>query len=528
MKHTLTRVIALVLALLMVMPCITSCRKKSPLETIEDAYKVSAKAYAKNALGRMLAEDLFFGGSMEMRVEAGPYLGMLMGSPNSSLAPGASLKYYYDMANGKAALAAKLSSAGVSVADALLYLADNSVSLSSTALFGSGVYGFSLENFAQNFNNSEFGENGAYSLGISPAEIETTLKSFFQSSKEMMADTAKYTKEMEDAAKALKKDLYPLVESYGVITTEKGSLDVGGTAYATKDLGFAYTGEQLVDMLSATLTLLRDHEATRTYLAAVADTCTTYYSEEYVALVEELFEVEELNADTLHQSLTDSINTLLAELASAKEVIADAHITLRVHIADKTKEIIGLSVSVTEEDNYADFRLVCGPSIVDIDEVGMYAKIYTADVKELEEYSCAYTVTRDDEEMYTAVLNVAGDGLEDVLGGTNGSLAKLEWNKQDGAYLLSVTVEGETIGIGGKYLEEKDSLTMTVTTLSAQGVSVNLGEIALIISAKDTMPENGAYTDILKMDEAALDDLFSEVTTAIEQIASTVGEWLNE
>ena len=38
------------------------------------------------------------------------------------------------------------------------------------------------------------------------------------------------------------------------------------------------------------------------------------------------------------------------------------------------------------------------------------------------------------------------------------------------------------------------------------------------------MPENGPYTDILKMDAAELEALFTEVTDAIDQIASVFGE----
>ena len=80
------------------------------------------------------------------------------------------------------------------------------------------------------------------------------------------------------------------------------------------------------------------------------------------------------------------------------------------------------------------------------------------------------------------------------------------------------------MGFGGQYLEKKESLTASVNKITVRGLTVNFGEIALLLRAEDSIPENGPYTDILKMDAAELEALFTEVTDAIDQIASVFGE----
>ena len=79
MKNMMKRITALALVLCLVFPCLISCEtKKSPLETIEDALQVSIQASAKTKQSKLF-EKISQGGSMELRVEAGPMLGMLLG-----------------------------------------------------------------------------------------------------------------------------------------------------------------------------------------------------------------------------------------------------------------------------------------------------------------------------------------------------------------------------------------------------------------------------------------------------------------
>lgn len=521
MRKTIKRIAALMLALIVALPFIASCEKKSPMETIEDALNISAEAYAENA-GSQLLEELAYGGSMELKAEAGPYLGMLLGSVDTSFNPGASLKYYFDIMQGKIALTAGLTSSGVSVADALLYIADNSVSLSSTALFGKNVYGFSLENFAENFNNSEFGENGAFSIDISKEELEYMCEALSQATAGMMIDTMKYTKETDAAWKSLRKDLYPMIESHGIVETVEGSVTVGGNPHNTKDIVFTYTGDQLVEMIAQSLTMIRDHEGTYASLKAYADMCVTYYPEATITVMDKKFSGDELTAEALHETLKEAIDEILAEKDTVKEELAPYTIAITIHISNSTKEIVGFDIYVTEEDNYAELRYVFGPSITDIDEIGVYTKGYSAEEDELTESSVVYLVTRNDEDAYSAKINVTGEAELSLLSiGTD--LFTIDWDKKDGDYTISATMDGQTVGIGGKYLQEEDSLTMSVNTITTQGVSINFGEIALIFRTNDPIPENGAYTDLLTMDAEALEALFTEVMTAVEQIASVFG-----
>lgn len=526
MRRMSQRIAALVMAVVMVLPCIASCeRKRSPLETIEDAINVSITASAKNTANALM-EKIYTGGSMELRAEAGAFLGMIMGSMNSNLNLSASLKYYTDVTHGKAALTAALASGGVSVADALLYIADKSVSLSSSALFGKDVYGFSLDNFVENFNNSEFGEDGAYSLDIPKENLESLRTSLDQISTETVIDTVKQTKEMDSSWKKLKKDLYPMIESHGVIETVEGTLDVGGTSYTTKDIVFAYTGDQLTDLCVDTLTMLRDHQAVYSLLESYVDVYTTYYPAASIVIMDEEYSGEELTADALHAELVSFIDTILAETDSMREEIKNFNFRIPVHISTSSKEVIGVGVYAEEEGNSADIRFVFGPSVTDIDEIGVYIKAYSADDEEWTEASTVYLVTRDDEEAYSANISATGDA-EFSLMGVGANLFKIDWDKKDGDYTISMSVDGQTMGIRGEVIVEEDTLTMTATSIITQGITINFGEIALIFRANDPMPENGAYTDVLKMNEEQIDALVSEVSAVVEQITSLFDGLLN-
>ena len=522
MRKQITKIVALLMALALLMPFFTSCTEKSPLETIEDALTVSAEAYAKKA-GSALMENMAKGGSMELKAEAGPFLGMILESTDSNFDFSASLKYYFDVTHGKAAMSAGLTSGGVSIADALLCMADKSISLSSNALFGKDVYGFSLENFAEDFNNSEFGEDGAFPADIPKEDIEEMFDAVIQTTAGMVVDTMKYSKEVNKAGADLKKDLYSMIESYGTIKTVDGSIEIGGNAHKTTDLSFAYTGDQLTDLIVATFTMLRDHEATVALCESFVDMYKAYYPHLPITVMDKELSGDALTAESFHAELVAAFNAILDEEEAMREDLKDFHFSLTVHISKSTREIAGFDVYVTEEENYADFRFVCGPSITDIDEIGFYAKSYSAEDEELTEASVAYLVTQDDADTYAAKINVVDNANLSVMG-VGVDLFTIEWDKKSGDYTLSVTSEEETVGFGGQYLEKKDSLIASVNKVTVRGITVNFGEIALILRAEDAMPENGPYTDILKMDAAELEALYIEVMDAIDQIASVFGE----
>lgn len=516
MRKITFRLLALVLAVVMVLPLATSCgKKKSPLETIEAAIENSADAMAEGAFSEAV-KGVYEGGSAELKVELGPLFAMLLGSADPAFNLSASLKTYADILNGKSALAASVSTGGVSLADLLLTVADKSVSVSSSALFGSDVYGFSTENFAENFNKSEFGENGACSLGITAEEVDSLIGTFMTS----LTDYAKaademlqYQKTLTDASDALKADLYPTIESHGTIETLDGTLSVGGKDVTTDDIVFTYTGDQLEALLTDVLTLLRDHESIR----PIFETLSDYYTEVLTSVDLTDFTVSvdvdsaDFSVDDILAEYTAQIDELLLEVDSVSEEMADATVALAVHISKSAKEVIGISFDADENGEYVDVRFVCGPSAVDIDEISLSVK-----TSEGEDFGVVYMVETDDENTYVVKLSANEDGDKT-------DIFSLELDKTGGEYVLSVTAEGQSIGLGGTYVEEKDSLTITATSISVSGVSINFGEIAMIFRANDPMPTNGAYTDVLTMRAEEIEAVAQDIVTAFEEIASVFG-----
>ena len=154
-----TRVGASVLAVITSLTFASCTATKSPTETIEEAAEVNYTAICEKSDIAQKLEAVLDGGSVEFKADIGTFLGM---AGLSGLDLSASIKAFGETESEKAALTANIISDGISVADILLYIADNSVSVSSNALLGNNTYGFSNENFLSAFENSEFGENGAY------------------------------------------------------------------------------------------------------------------------------------------------------------------------------------------------------------------------------------------------------------------------------------------------------------------------------------------------------------------------------
>ena len=439
---------------------------------------------------------------------------MMLGSADPAFNLSASLKMYTDILNSKSALAASVSTGGVSLADLLFTVADKSVAVSSNALFGNDVYGFSTENFAESFNKSEFGENGACSLGITAEEVDSLLGTFMTS----LTDYAKAADEMlqkqktlTDASDALKADLYPMIESHGTIETVDGTLSVGGAEVPTDDIVFTYTGEQLEALFTDVLTLLRDHESVRTMIDAFVDIYFAYYSEDMLEMLE--IDPAVLNADEIYTEYVATVDELLAEVADMSEDFAGLQTVVAVHIAKDSEEVAGVSVDVDKDGEQADVRFVCGPSAADVDEISFSVKTSGTEDYEMR---IAYEVETDDESAYSAKLSVNDNGYEE-------ELFSFRMDKTSGEYVLSVTAEGQTIGLGGKYTEEKDCLAVTVNTVSVSGVSINFGEIAMIFRTGDPVPTNGAYPDILTMRAEEIEAVAQDIVTAFEEIASVFG-----
>ena len=501
----LTRIGTSVLAVITSATFASCTATKSPMEMIEDAANANYTAVFEKSEVIKKLEKISDSGSVELKADVGKILGM---SGLSGLDLSASIKAFGDAETEDAALTVDIISGGISVADILLYIADNSVSASSNALFGNNAYGFSTENFFTAFANSEFGENGAYSLGITSEDIQNYLDSTGMYTK---ADAAmkEYEDKIEVSLGKLKEDLYILMETSGTSSIEAGTLEIGNNSIKTTDVNFTYIGEQIITLAEGLLNLLETNEAVPELMEALYDMMNSTVSSE--SLEDESFTVSEL-MDEVH----DFVAEARGEMESFAEEIEGYTVSFTVHISKSSKGIIGATVNVTEGEKYANIKIICGPSMLDIDEISFSIELYDAENEEKLSQFVKYAVTEDSADSYAAELtyNIDGEG---------GKLAEIAWSKQSGELDLKLDIDGNAVAVKGKLFNEKDSITLAVNSVSYGNVSVDLGEITLIFNANDTMPTGGSYTDILSMDKADITELLGEISEGVQDILNVIG-----
>ena len=477
-----------------------SCGSKSAMETVEDAANNNyTQLTEKSDLVNNL-EKVANGGSIELRMDVGALLQLVY---PIDLDLTASVKSYNNDNDGKGALLADIRSGGTSIADLLLYMADNSISASSNALFGDTTYGFSLDNLADTFNNSAFGENGTYSLGITAGDIDA-MAGNVNDNASRVETYEKLGERIENAWKNVKGDVYSLIEDNGTNSIASATLTVGGKDVQTTDVSFKYTGDQLTDIINGALELAKDNESVKEILDAMLEAVNTYSDD---------MTDEDVSVDEMMDTINGAIDVGLNNIDTIREELEGMEFSLTIHISKSTKEIIGATVNMSQDENILDLELICGPSATDIDEISVAMKYGDSD--ETYEQSFKYEVTEDTNDTYAAVLtgNMYGEITE---------YANIDWDKKSGDLEIEVEVEDQTIALNGKLLTEKDSTTLAVNSIFSNGISIDVGEIALIINTNDTMPTNGAYTDILAMSEDEVTTLLNEIIEGAQNIVSVL------
>ncbi len=518
MAKLLTRISTTALAAVTALTFASCGSKKTPMETVEDAASKSITAITENSDFAKKLDKVSNGGSIELRIDAGALLAMV--APISGLDLAASLKSYNDADGGNGALLANILSGGTSIADLLVYyMADNnSISASSNALFGKNVYGFSLDNFADAFNNSEFGEDGAYPLGISADDLTTAFGSArnYAAAYENFADL---DKKIEGPWNTLKGDIYALIENNGTNATQDATLTVGGKDVKTTDVSFTYAGDQIADIIKGALELAKDNDSIEEILEAVTEATKSYAQAINAAYPDAgmddlLDEMNSTSADDLMETINGAIDEGLDNMDDIRESLEDFEFSFTIHISKSSKELIGATIDISGNEDSVVMKAICGPSASDIDEISFSAEYDNGE--ETDEMYFKYEVTEDTNDTYAAELTGKLEGVKT-------KFLTVNWNKKSGELEVEIELEGESLAINGKLLTEKDSTTIAVNSASNGYETIDVGEIALIFNTNDTMPTTGAYTDILSMDETDITSLLGEIAESAQDIISLLG-----
>lgn len=471
-------VVALILVLVLLFSITT------PLGLVRKGVINSMKAIGKNPVVS-LVDGVVNGGSAEVSVDLETISESIIGYP--LLEGDASVKLYSDVASQKGALVADVSLADSLDLDAGVYLSKDSVAVSSQALLGSEAYGISLENLIDDFNNSEFGVDGAYSLDFEMPDSVDTVEM-----KQLVKDSEKLSLKL--AAKILKT-----MKKNSEISKEKGSVSFAGEDAKTTDVSIKMDYKQMSAFVTEMVQYVRKDKAIKEYLQEYAN---------YIALASGGDEDE---ADELVEYIYDELDAISEDyLDELEEMLEDADTSVEVifHITKSKKQLVGIEIKAEAYDEQVKASLIAGPTMKKIDEISFRATVYG------ETYRISYVVKNNDRKEYKAEFKIREDDYV-------ATEASVKWDKKLGDFKVKFSDGWDEYDINGTFDRSGKETTIFVKNVSVDGEKTKL-DTTIVLSTSDKFSAP-AYKDVLQMSADQIQEAIDAISETAQDLASEMG-----
>jgi hypothetical protein len=405
---------------------------------------------------------------------------------------GVRFKAYFNTKNrSETAAEAAVMMSGNDLADVSFYSDGKSAALSSEALFGKKSYGFKFADVEKKFDDSIFGPDGAYSIGIDGEELSRILDTVSG-----LEDSKGETKKLaEDTV----KDILAMAVKHAKTKTENGSVSTGSTEVKTSDVTMTLAEEDLRDFVLDAVDYLRKNKELRGFLEKTFDEDSGL---PYVDFNVENF-YDEL--DDMYESVKDT----------DKEDLEDVSLTVTFRISKSNGQLIGLDLITEDDGGGISVSAVAAPDW----KSPAYIRFKYDDG--FEPVDVRYTA-EDEKDGYSGKLTVKSDG-KDVLSGS------VNWDKGDGDFTLKASSYSwwsesmeEVFSLKGNLDKNGGTSVYTLKSLEVEGNSVRLNGIVLTVKESDKMPVIKGYTDLLTMSEDEMQDLVSDVEDFSERFMSEI------
>lgn len=451
----------------------------SPLALVGTGFANTAKAIEKSEAA-VFFEKVTDGGSAEIFVGLEELLASAFGV---NVDAAAQLKLYSDGDDG-AALAADLKIGGATFLDALVNATKQDITLTSDALLGDAVYGVDLEKSAENFDNSVFGPNGSYSLGVESVDEFT--------------DSIAQSEEMKEDAEEIEESFFVAllesVDQHAEISKENKELDFNGAqakttavkialdaeaaaAVAVDMVGYLYTNEELKQFLHTYSTVVAE------YLRSLD--LISYYDDPGEAI----------------NDFYDALEEIYMNPQEFREQIEDSGIAIDsvFYVTKSDKEMVGVELVVELDDEEFGFSLLAGPTLVDLREIAIKVNVDGTLVRG------NYRVDTNDRAEYAAKFSLREDG-DDLTSG------EFHWDKKAGGYTLTVRdAYDDAVTLEGTLEAAAQQVALTIGRVAVGG-DVLETQIVLTLKASDKKPAMpGEYTDILTMTQGEIEALTADL-----------------
>lgn len=488
-KHLLIAIIAAVVVIAAVI--IAAAASSSP--TVLIARGLSNSVDALKASDTVdFASQVAEGGSVEVLGD----METLMDFPVEGIV---SLKLY--TAAAKAALVADFEVEGDSILDVSAYFDEKNIAVASDVLFGGEAYGIRLTDFAEKFNDSEFGPRGDYSLDFEMPEAADS-----------GADLEKAGKDFQQIAEDMTKNLLKSVQKHAEIEKAKETLSFSDSTVKATAVTIRFDSESLPAILVDLVEYLRSSKDLKNFLYDYAE----YFSP--ILMEADLFyddfdDPEEL-IDELYDQLDDLSDRDLEDMAEGLEDMlddVDFELAMTFYITKSGKQLVGAEIEAEADGDKISGSVLAGPSWKNLEEISVrFDDGYTL-------IRASYVVETNDKNEFSAKLKVREDN-ENLLSG------EFTWDKKKGDFEAEVTDEWDDAYV----LEGSIDASSKVVTIVLDSFydeyydeETDLG-ITVILSASDKMPKTPSYTDILDLSADDIEDLIYDFQNVVQNMGNVL------
>ncbi len=482
-----TKILLIVCAVLVVgvvaVVSVSAAVAANPYNQVMKALENSGKAMVK---GDAFAQTQKFasGGSIAVSGNLEELLGQIIGSP---LDVAAQAKLYMDADKQAMAAEAAVTLDGEPLVDGNVYFDSEQIVLACAALLGDTAYGIDLTKLEENFADSAFGPDGAYSLGIEEEQI-TELFSTMKEQEEMRRDAEKIAK---DAVSMLVKS----VKKHSEAGREKDSLTFGEKTVKTNVITIKLDGNALAAIAEDVVRYLDTEESIETFIS------------DYATLLAADLDME---PDDLLEEYKDAVDDAKDTLEDFEDNVEEVEIEIAVSISKSAKEIVALEIKIEDDnDPVVEISMLAGPTWKAMTSLSIEIDPGYDAIK------VVYTVEEDSREEFRASLKVTEDGDEMMA-------AKLTYEKKDGDFKAALTIDGDELILRGMMTTKGKKTTYILESLTLDGEKIKLGDIEVVINLADKLPSVGKYTDILTLDEDEIEDILADIEDVIEEIGSDI------
>lgn len=450
----------------------------TPAGLLATGFRNSKDALESNSFSEKM-NQVSNGGSMEITLD----LANLMAESGLPMGGTGSLKFYMDSEKGKSVMTLGVLLANIRNMDMSLFFNEDSLVLASDWLLGDKAYGVGYNDLEENFNNSVFGPDGAYSLGIEvPEDLQEQLDKY-----------QKYTEDTEKIAAQLGNHLLESAGKNASLEKANATLSLGGKEVKTTAVSIKMDHDQLAAVMEDTLEYMRTDEDFKAYMKEYADI---------------LFSDSWADPDTLVEEFYQELDDAKDEMDELKKELEEEEAGVEVvfHITKSGKQMVGIELTFESNISPVQLSFYAGPDLESANEISFRVDADGSIVRG------SYVVTTNDKKAYAAELMLREDG-ETVLSG------QVNWDKTSGDLVITMTDEWEdSVVIRGTLVETKMVTDLTLDSIEMEGEQVELG-LGVVLKTSDKMPDSPAYKDILKMTEAEVTSLITDLSMVFLQMA---------